>query len=264
MRGIIKTYKVILLLLLHIASIFVGLIIAIFPNNGIRIRVATACMSIWASYTCSILGIRIKKIGLQRIPPGSLIVANHCSYLDILVLGSLIPGVFVAKQEVASWPLLGWLSRLAGTIFVDRGSRMSVVNSSDAIERRLTSDISVLLFPEGTTNDGTDILAFKSSLFRIPAEKNRPVQPVSLVYSHIDGNPVGRSEKDCVAWHGAMSLLPHLWHMLGINRIDVQVQFSPTIQDITGPSAVATRKLVCSMARASVVAGYQSLLAEKN
>jgi len=219
-------------------------------------------MSIWARSAWAILGIRIRKTGLHQFPQGSFIVANHCSYLDILVLGSLIPGVFVAKQEVASWPLLGRLSRFAGTIFVDRGSKMSALTTFQVIESRLTSDISVILFPEGTTNNGTDILAFKSSFFKIPAEKNRPVQPVSLIYSHIDGKPVGEHEKDSIAWYGNMSLFPHLWNILGMRSIDVGVRFNPVIHGSTTPGSAKTRKIISSSAYENIRAGYEALLAD--
>ena len=262
MRGIVRVCKAALIILLNTAFLLPGLVVAAFPEN-VRIRAASAGMSIWAKVACSILGIRIKKTAIQKIPPGSLVVANHCSYLDILVLGSLIPGVFVAKQEVASWPLLGWLSRLAGTIFVDRRSRMSAITTLFAIKRRLIADTSVFLFPEGTTNNGTNILTFKSYFFGIPVEKNRPVQPVSIVYSHINGKPVDNHEKDRIAWYGTMSLLPHLWYLLGVKNIDVRVHFSPAIEDITeGLDAAKIRKMVASMAHKNVVAGYEALLTD--
>jgi len=256
-----RIYKAALLFLLNLLFLCVGFIISLLPAGKRRLQMSSTLMSLWARSACAILGIRIKKTGLHQFPQGSFIVANHCSYLDILVLGSLIPGVFVAKQEVASWPMLGWLSRLAGTIFVDRDSRMSALTAFHAIESRLTSDISVILFPEGTTNNGTDILAFKSSFFKIPIETRRPVQPVSLIYSHLNGEPVREVQRDRIAWYGSMSLLPHLWNMLGINKIDVRVHMSPTIH-VMEPDTPKMRKLVSSMARESVIAGYQALQTE--
>ncbi len=182
----------------------------------------------WARWACAILGVRIKKTGQDRIPPGSFVVANHCSYLDILVLGSLFPAVFVAKKEVESWFLIGLLARLAGTVFVNRTSRMKTISAMEEIENRLSSCISVIVFPEGTTNDGTDMLAFKSSFFKIPVEGNHPVLPVSLIYSHINGKAAGKEEKEGIAWHGDMRLLPHLRNMLGMKTIDVRVHFNPS------------------------------------
>ena len=182
-------------------------------------------MSIWARWSCSILGLRIRKTGQDRIPPGSFVVANHCSYLDILVLGSLFPAAFVAKKEVKSLFLIGPLARLAGTVFVNRISRIETISAMEEIDNRLSSCISVIVFPEGTTNNGMDMLAFKSSFFKIPVEGNHPVLPVSLIYSHINEKPVSEEERDCIAWHGAMGLLPHLWNILDMKKIDVRGAF---------------------------------------
>jgi len=199
---------------------------------------------------------------MDRIPPGSFVVANHCSYLDILVLGSLFPAVFVAKKEVESWFIIGLLARLAGTVFVNRTSRMKTISAMEEIDNRLSSGINVILFPEGTTNNGIDMLAFKSSFFKIPVEGNNPVLPVSLIYSHVDEKPIGEDEKDCIAWHGAMSLCPHLWNMLGMRQIDVKVHFNPLILDTTIFNQLHARKVLCSFAHRSVRSGWESLQQE--
>ena len=262
MRGIVKIVKATLLILLNLFFFLVGLVISILPVKKDRLRAGTACMSTCARWTCLILGIRIKKTGLDRILPGSFVVANHCSYLDIFVLGSLFPSVFVAKKEVESWLLIGSLARFAGTVFVTRDSRMKTISAMEEIKNRLTSGISVILFPEGTTNDGKDMLAFKSSLFRIPALGNNPVLPVSLIYSRINGKAVGGAEKDCIAWYGAMSLLPHLWNILGMKKIDVRVHFNPVLQKVTAIDVAKTRKLVSAAAYESVRGGYKALMTE--
>ena len=216
-------------------------------------------MSIWARWACAILGIRIRKTGLDRIPPGAFVVANHCSYLDILVLGSLCPAVFVAKKEVESWLLIGPLARLAGTVFVNRTSRMEIISAMDEIVNRLSSGISVILFPEGTTNNGIDMLAFKSSFFKAAADGKCSVVPVSLVYSHIDEKPVCEGLTDSIAWHGEMRLLPHFWNMLGMGQIDVKVHFNPVIPDITAFEPAHARKVLCAFAHESVRSGWELL-----
>lgn len=259
MRSLIKIFKATLLALLNLIFICIGLVIAALPAAKIRLRAGAAAMMAWAKWASAILGIRVRKTGPHPCPKGSFIVANHCSYLDILVLGSLVPGVFVAKQEVAEWPILGRLSRLAGTVFVDRSSRISALTTFPVIESHLASDISVILFPEGTTNNGTDILAFKSSFFKIPIETGRPVQPVSLIYTHINGKPVRDGMRDEVAWYGTMSLLPHLWRILGMRSIDAAVRFNPVIHGITAQTSAETRKKVSSLAYESIRAGYESL-----
>ena len=110
MRSLIQIYKSSLLVLLNSVFLCIGLIIALLPGKKTRLEAGTASMSLWTRWACAILGIRLRKTGLHNFPKGSLIVANQCSYLDILVLGSLVPGVFAIRQEVAAWPLLGRLS----------------------------------------------------------------------------------------------------------------------------------------------------------
>lgn len=262
MRGIVKIYKATLLILLNLVFLGVGLIIVIFPAKDNRLRAGASCMSIWARLAGAILGIRIKRTGLDRIPPGVFVVANHSSYLDILVLGSLCPAVFVAKKEVGSWLLIGQLGRLAGTIFVNRNSRMDTISAMDEIVKRLSSGISVILFPEGTTNNGIDLLAFKSSFFKAAADKKCSLFPASLVYSHIDEKPVCEGLTDSIAWHGEMRLLPHFWNILGMRQIDVKVHFNPVILDITAFAPVHARKILCSSAHESVRSAWEFLRRE--
>lgn len=255
-----RIYKATLLFLLNLLFLCVGFIISLLPAGKRRLQMSSTLMSLWARSACAILGIRIRRTGLQPFLRGSFIVANHCSYLDILVLGSLIPGVFVAKQEVAAWPVIGRLSRFAGTIFVDRGSRSSTLTVFPLIESTLKSDVDVILFPEGTTNNGESILTFKSSFFKVPIETRRPVQPVSLIYSHINGEAVRKVQMDKIAWYGNMSFFPHLWNILGIRRIDVGVKFNPVIHGSATPDSSHTRKSVSLSAHESIRSGYDSLL----
>jgi lyso-ornithine lipid O-acyltransferase len=262
MRGIVKIFKATLLILLNLVFLCVGLVISMFPAKDYRLRARTTCMSICARWACAILGIRIRKTGLDRILPGSFVVANHCSYLDIPVLGSLFPSAFLAKKEVESWLLIGPLARLTGTVFVDRTSKRRTISTMAEIEKRLSSGVSVILFPEGTTNDGIDMLAFKSPFFKIPVTGNNPVLPVSLIYSHINEKPIGEDEKDCIAWHGTMSLLPHFWNLLGMKQIDVRIHFNPVMHDVIALDAAKARKLISAIAFERVRAGYQALMTE--
>lgn len=136
MRGVVKIFKAALLVLLNLGFLCLGLIIVILPAKDYRLRAGARCMSTWAGWACAIMGLRIRRTGLNRIPQGSLIVANHCSYLDILVLGSLCPAVFVAKKEVESWLLIGPLARLAGTVFVNRTSKMTTISAMEELANR--------------------------------------------------------------------------------------------------------------------------------
>src|SRR6185437_1390398 len=121
--------------------------------------------------------------------------SNHTGYLDISVLGSRLPASFIAKSEVARWPLFGWLAKLQRSVFVDRQVR-STAQQRDAIAERLAAKDALILFPEGTSNDGTFVLPFKSALFSVVFGKSETpvtVQPVSLAYTRLDGLPIGRA-----------------------------------------------------------------------
>ena len=130
------------------------------------------------------------------------------------------PASFIAKTEVAGWPLFGWLARLQRSVFIDRRAR-STAHQRDSIAARLAAGEALILFPEGTSGDGNRLLPFKSALFSVadhaPATAGAvTVQPVSIAYTRLDGMPLGRALRPFFAWYGSMSLAPHLWRMLGL------------------------------------------------
>ncbi len=177
---------------------------------------------------CRILGFRIEVRGQQSRVNPTFFVANHVSYFDITILGSLIAGSFVAKSEVAAWPLFGWLAKLQRTVFVARRGRHAG-NNRDEISARLRSGGDLVLFPEGTSSDGNRVLPFKSALFAVAAgmAEDRPlcVQPVSISYTRLDDVPMGRYLRPFFAWFGDMELPGHLWHALGLGQVTVVVEF---------------------------------------
>jgi len=158
----------------------------------------------------------------------ALYAANHASYLDIPVLGAAISGgVFVAKSEVAEWPLFGFLARISRTVFISR-------NGSDAAQQRallgarMNKGSSLILFPEGTSTDGSHVKRFKSSLFAALDDVTREawVQPVSIVYAHRkNAGPLNQSERENYTWFGDMTLAPHLLNVFGIEGCEVEVAF---------------------------------------
>jgi 1-acyl-sn-glycerol-3-phosphate acyltransferase len=193
-------------------------------------------------WCCRILGFRVRRIGRPSPLRPLLFAANHVSYTDIPVLGSLLPASFVAKTEIAKWPLFGWLAKLQQSVFVDRRVG-STAAQRDAILARLAKGDALILFPEGTSSDGNRVLPFKSALFAAAqgntlqdgsirdAVAGAPVvvQPVSIAYTRLDGIPIGRGWRPFFAWYGAMSLAPHLWTMLGLGTVEAVVEFHPPI-----------------------------------
>lgn len=179
---------------------------------------------------CRILGVDVRRIGEPVDTRPVLFASNHVSYIDIMVLGSLIPGSFVAKSEIAGWPLFGWLAKLQRSVFVDRQVR-STARQRDAIAERLAAGDALILFPEGTSSDGNFVLPFKSALFSVVFNKEQAiaVQPVSLAYTRLDGLPIGRRMRPYFAYYGDMVLGPHLWRLLGLGQIEAVVQFHPPV-----------------------------------
>ncbi len=177
-----------------------------------------------------LIGLHVDVVGRPsgRSRGPVLVVSNHSSYLDIIVLGSLIRGSFVAKTEVGGWPFFGLLAKLQQTVFVDRKVRNAGVHRDD-IRGRLESGDTLILFPEGTSSDGNRTLPFKTALFSVASLKvdDQPitVQPVSVTATSLDGIPLGRSMRPVYAWYGDMELAPHLWQMVRLGRLTVRVEF---------------------------------------
>ena len=186
---------------------------------------------------CAILGIRVREIGRRMHEHPLLIVANHCSWLDIPVITSVAPVVFVAKQEVAGWPVLGLLAKLQRTVFVDRDAP-----PQDARRQRRDRAAShegdpVVLFGEGTSSDGNRVLPFRSALIGSArdalAEAEHTgrvwIQPLSIAYTHMRGLPLGRHDRPRVAWYGKMSMAPHLARLARHGGVDVSLMWGEPV-----------------------------------
>lgn len=192
-----------------------------------------------------IIGLDVQVRG-KRVSEGPvLFISNHSSYLDITVLGSVIPGSFVAKTEVAGWPFFGLLAKLQQTVFVERKARTGVEKQRDDIGSRLDAGDSLILFPEGTSSDGNRTLPFKTALFAVAARRieGKPlvVQPVSVTPTRLDGIPMGIAFRPFYAWYGDMDLAPHLWQAFKLGGMTVEVEFHPpvTIENFSSRKALA-------------------------
>jgi 1-acyl-sn-glycerol-3-phosphate acyltransferase len=151
-----------------------------------------------------------------------LLVSNHLSYLDIIVLSSIRPCVFVAKGDVAGWPLFGWLARAAGAIFVNRERRIASSKAVDSIRGAIAGGVVVVLFPEGTSSDGRTVLPFKSALLESAVQLRCPIASASVDYALDDG-----SVADEVCYWRDMALVPHLLNLLFKREVRADYSFSP-------------------------------------
>ena len=215
---------------------------------------------------CFALGVRVTVNGACHRDGSVLIVANHCSWLDISVLSSVQPLSFIAKSEVASWPIFGLFAKLQRSIFVNRSKRSETGDVAKEIAKRLKEGDAMVLFAEGTSSDGNQVLPFRTAL--IGAAKaamvadlrdarkqdenvqEQPVwiQPLSVAYNGLQGMPMGRQHRHMAAWYGDMDLIPHLWTLLKEGALDVTVTFGEPIPF----GADANRKRVAAKAEAMV------------
>ena len=215
-------------------ALYLGLTLGLMPVQGIGLALrrpwSRTLPAFYHCWCCHILGLRVRTVGAPTLARPVLFASNHVSYADIAVLGSLIVGSFIAKAEVADWPLFGWLAKLQRTVFVDRRMR-STRSQRDAMTERLAAGDALILFPEGTSGDGSRVLPFKSALFSAAEQTGAigpiAVQPVSIAYTRLDDMPLGRLLRPFIAWYGSAELAPHLWSMLGLGAVEVVVEFHP-------------------------------------
>jgi len=189
------------LVLVVIWGILIGLLLAVLHAGGPRLRdrVLHPIARHWFRCVLRVMGVRRKIMGQPAKGP-VLIAANHISWLDIAVLGAHVGAGFVSKSEVANWPVVGWLARQGGTLFIHRGKHESAEHIAHDMTGRLATGNPVLLFPEGTTSDGTQVRRFKNRLFQPALHANVPVQAVSIRYTR------GNEPVDPVAYVEGVSL----------------------------------------------------------
>lgn len=218
------------------------------------------------TFMAKLFGIRIKVIGTPVTSEGVLIVANHTSWLDIVIFSAVTPLSFVAKSEVATWPFFSTLANLQRTVYVERERRQATGEVRNQIRDRLLAGDTLVLFPEGTSNDGNAVLPFKSALMgaveaRVDdghgSTKAVKVQPVSTAYVGMHGLPMGRENRALYAWYGDMELVPHLWEALLSGPLDVVIEFHPPI-DV---DHVGGRKKLAALAEATIRRGQTHALA---
>ena len=205
---------------------------------------------LWHSTACRLIGIRIRTHGtLERHRP-LMIAANHASWKDILVLGALADVAFIAKTEVADWPIFGTLAKLQKSIFVVREQKRRTGDQVSEIAERMADGEIVVLFPEGTTSDGNRVLDVKTSLFGAAAaalplapEGVVYVQPVAVAYTRVHGMPMGRYHRPLAGWPGDVGMVPHLMGVLKSGAIDVDVSFGEVVEYREG----GNRKQVASL-----------------
>lgn len=173
---------------------------------------------------------------------GYVIIANHMSYVDGIVLGSIFPIVFVSKKEVRSWPVVGLWNILCGTIFIDRQHKQEVGVMVDRMAAKLKQEANILLFPEGTSTNGERLLPFQTVPLAAPLRSRSIIVPTTLAYKSIDDRPVSAANRDLVYWYGDMDFVSHFWKLLALRSVEALVTIQPQIECFRYPDSSAGRK----------------------
>jgi 1-acyl-sn-glycerol-3-phosphate acyltransferase len=244
-------------------SVYLGVTLALIGVQALLLAVKSPLAAefprLYHRLCCRILGFRIAARGAPSDRRPTLFVVNHVSYTDITILGALIRGSFVAKSEVARWPLFGVLAKLQRTVFIERRAHRTAAQRG-AIASRLAAGDGLILFPEGTSGDGNRVLPFKSALFSAAesaaGEAPVVVQPVSLAYVRLNGVPMGRLYRPFFAWYGDMEMAPHLWTLLGFGIVTVSVEFHEPVL----ASAFPSRKALAAHCRSVIAEGVARAL----
>ncbi|MBV2142152.1 1-acyl-sn-glycerol-3-phosphate acyltransferase [Falsochrobactrum sp. TDYN1] len=210
-----------------------------------------------------LFGFRIRTFGEMHRDRPLLLVSNHISWSDIIILSAVGQVSFIAKSEVRSWPVFGMFAVLQRTVFVERERRGKTAQQTSEIATRLAAGDAMVLFPEGTTSDGNRVLPFKTALFGAAHAAIREtgvdkviVQPVAIAYTRLHGMTMGRYHRPIVSWPGDVELLPHLKGILREGAIDVEVRFGEPVIVTTDTD----RKMLARVTEGRVRALLQSAL----
>lgn len=223
--------RIVSLLLLTFLCMPVQALLLALPGNAKRV------FPRWY-YTafCWLIGLKLHVVGEPARGARTLFVANHSSWLDIPVLGAKVELCFLAKQEVGTWPIIGWVSKLGRTLYVTR-SRHRTAEEARAFRERIAGGDSFVLFPEGTTSDGARVLPFRSSFLAV-ADAAERVQPVSIVFDRLGGLPACRRDRPLFAWYGDMDTASHMWRLFRRTGTRCTMVFHESF----APDAIPNRK----------------------
>ncbi|MFA6455627.1 MAG: lysophospholipid acyltransferase family protein [Bacteroidota bacterium] len=229
-----RIIKAILFSFLSLLFLFAAAILrfaSIGLDSSVSERTCAQLTSAWGITMLRLLNISVTTVfnGKNTLRNGVLVVSNHQSYLDIIIAASVHPMIFVAKNEVRSWMLFGWMASLGGTIFIDRNSVRKGFAATAAVSQSLQRGVSVHIFPEATSTDGSRLLPFKPMLFTSALESRTPILPMTIRYRNVDGNDLSFLNRDVVCWYGTMEFFPHFIRLMRCTSVSAEVIVHPEL-----------------------------------
>lgn len=211
----------------------------------------------WARSLLNLLDVRVTTAGLnpEYLRNPHLLVSNHLSYLDIIVIDSVLPASFVAKTEIGGWPLLGPLAGYGKSVFIVREDVLSNVKGFYEACGRFRDGYNVAVFPESTTGDGEAVLPFKPLFIALATRARVDILPMTINFRSVNGSSFGAVNRDLLCWYGDMEFTPHFWNLLTADRLEVSITFHEPIE---APRGSSTRELARRV-QSVIEQGYEGL-----
>lgn len=257
LRIIIMLFGTLLLITIQFIYILPRLLTGTLPENQSPI------VQLWYRFMLSVMSIKVDIIHKKNLSKQQVFfLANHSSYIDILVLGAYFNCFFVAKSDIAGWPIFGFLSKIGGTLFITRERRF-VKEQLQLLKTHIIAKQNLLVFPEGTTTNGREIIRFKSSLLNCAYTVDKPpvIQPLTIAYTHLNGAPISDQKTvDQIAWYGNMDMPSHLMPLLKQKSITVRV----SVEKMLHASDFETPKDLVQQAQEQIENSFYKMLGLKS
>lgn len=216
-----------------------------FPR---RWRKTAPFIARWARLGAFCLGVRVRRVG-PLPPPGSLVVANHQGYVDIVTIGSLFPCIFVARHDMRGWPLFGQLAASGATIFLNRQNRRAGVRGLAQVREALRVGATVIAFPEGTSSDGTGLLPFRTGVFQAAVDAGVPVVPAAIAYLSLNGQPLSEDSRHRVGWYRGEPFFRHLVSLGSCRQVEAEVRLGEPLFPPHGDRRTLARRAEAEVAK---------------
>lgn len=242
----------VIILFLMLVSFFVDLLVR---DRIKRLKGFSRITSISSRVGLRVLGVKVKVKNheLYRGDSNYLIVSNHLSYVDIFIISSLIPSVFIANSELLKEFPLGTITRYGGGVFIERRSRSKLSKEIEMISDILKSGLNVVLFPEGTTSNGERLLPFKTPFLTTAIKSGVDILLICLKYRRIDDRDIDIENRDSVFYYGSMSFFNHFFRLLSLRSVDVELILIEKIE----PKLGLSRKELANLAYNTISLVYQ-------
>lgn len=255
MRQLWKTLVVSAVIVSHVVYTLIARLFVKDPQQLRALYLRTVRKN--ARTILNVMGVQVQVDGSENLRSGQnyLMVANHMSYLDALIMAAHESAAFVTSIEMKETPVLGILTEVGGCLYVERRSKENIHNEIAEIEEALRVGFHIVIYPEATSTNGEQLRPFKRPLFLAAVNTKKPVLPVVIQYEEIDGEKVTRANRDTVCWYGKMSFGPHFFGLMGVDCIRVRLKVLPEIP-ITSES---TRDTLMEAAFEKISSNYQPI-----